>query len=130
MAYSVVLSKEEQQKNNQLFLQYQKEYNETHDKSILWNKMEPLLRVALAAAILKNNNNKPVKNFEDKIADGIIILIRRYVKNPDYNFGSLPTLVYYAALSVNKSKQVIFEERNVIPLEELESWQAKDYPIE
>ena len=112
MSYKVQLSKEEIKKANEDFLTYQAEYNKTHNKNILWFKMEPLIRTALAAAILKSNYNNEVKNFEDKLENGVIKLIRRYVKNPNYHQGSLPTFVHYGALLVNKTAQVIWEEQN------------------
>ena len=112
MSYKVQLSKEEIKKANEDFLIYQAEYNKTGDKNILWFKIEPLIRTALAAAILKSNYNNEVKNFEDKLENGVIKLIRRYVKNPNYHQGSLPTFVHYGALLVNKTAQVIWEEQN------------------
>ncbi len=129
MSYKVQLSKEEINKANEDFLIYQSEYNKTHNPNILWFKMEPLIRTALAAAILKSNcNNEVKKNFEDKLENGIIKLIRRYVKNPNYHQDSLPTFVHYGALLVNKTAQVIWEEQNFCQFEnEYETVMENDY---
>lgn len=128
MSYKVQLSKEEIKKANEDFLIYQAEYNKTHNKNILWFKMEPLIRTALAAAILKSNYNNEVKNFEDKLENGVIKLIRRYVKNPNYHQNSLPTFTHYGALLVNKTAQVIWEEQNFCQLDpELEKIREEAY---
>ena len=47
------LSKQEQKQAGILFQEYQAEYNKTHDTEVLWNKMVPLIKTALEAAIKK-----------------------------------------------------------------------------
>lgn len=128
MSYKVQLSKEEIKKANEDFLTYQAEYNKTGDKKILWLKMQPLIKTALAAAILKSNYNNEVKDFEDKLENGVVLLIRRYVKDHTYHQNSLPTFVHYGALLVNKTAQIIWEEQNFCQLDpELEKIREEVY---
>lgn len=114
-----VLSKEQQSANQQLFLTYQKEYNTTHDVNIVWFKLLPLIRLAMKPAILKLNKHNEVKDFEDKLEDAILLLITRYINNADYNYGSLATLCYWAAISVCRKKNVIAAEKYNLSYEEM-----------
>lgn len=102
----------QQQKNRQkLFSSLQEEYNKTHDTDILWYKMYPLLEDAVKSAILKVNKYNFVEDFEQKTIDGLDLLIARYIKRPDYNFRSLSTLAYWAAVYSSRQPNTIGHDK-------------------
>ena len=102
----------QQQKNRQkLFSSLQEEYNKTHDTDILWYKMCPLLEDAVKSAILKVNKYNFVEDFEQKTIDGLDLLIARYIKRPDYNFRSLSTLAYWAAVYSSRQPNTIGHDK-------------------
>lgn len=99
-----LLSTSEQRKAQKHFEDAQARYNATHDPNIVWFELVPLFRSAIRSSILKQNKGNFVQDFEDKVNEGVLNLASRYLKNPDYNYRSLPTLVYWAA------KYVCFKE--------------------
>lgn len=103
----------EQLKNRQaLFAELQKHYNETHNTDILWLKMYPLIEDAVKSAICKVNGiGNFIENFDEKVESALDLLIARYIKRPDYNFGSLPTLAYFAAIWASRKPNVIYEDK-------------------
>ena len=114
MACKDYITKEEQAENEKLFHQYQNEYNSNHDTGIVWNKMLPLFTKALGPAILKMNKHHFVERFDEKLENGVLTLVTRYIKNPDYHFeGTLATLCHYAALGECRKENVIGEESHV-----------------
>jgi len=106
-----VLSKEEQDEAQKKFEDAQARYNATHDKNIVWFELMPLFEAAIGPSILKQNKGNFVQNFEDKVNEGVLNLVQRYIKNPDYSFRSLPTLVYWAAKNVCFKESVVNAER-------------------
>lgn len=105
------VDKELQKKAQADFTYWQSEYNKTGDNDILWNKIEPLLRSAAGPNILKVNQYHEVKNFDEKVDDAVLLVLSRYKKNQNYNFGSLVTLMYYAAISVSHNPKVVAAEK-------------------
>ena len=105
------LTKQQQKNRQELFSKLQKEYNETHDTDILWYKMYPLLEDAVKSAILKVNKYNFVEDFEQKTIDGLDLLIARYIKRPDYNFRSLSTLAYWAAVYSSRQPNTIGHDK-------------------
>lgn len=103
----------EQLKNRQaLFTELQKQYNKTHDTDILWYKMYPLLEDAVKSAICKVNGiGNFIENFDEKVVAALDLLIARYIKRPDYNFSSLPTLAYFAAIWASRKPNVVYEDK-------------------
>lgn len=116
------LSKEEQKQAGILFQEYQGEYNKTHDTEVLWNKMVPLIKTALEAAIKKGNQHNEVRDFEDKVETGLFNIVARYIKNPEYHHGSLPTLVFFEALVQNRNPKTVFHERDCIQYDDWVEW--------
>lgn len=110
MACEKQLSKKEQAAAQANFEYWQAEYNKTGDKNIVWNNLLPIFRNALGPAILKGNMHHFVQNFEEKLDNAALTLVGRYLKNKDYNYNSLATLVYWAALAVNRKQSTIDEE--------------------
>lgn len=104
------VDKEAQKKAQEEFTKYQALYNQTGDISILWNNLEPLFRNAAGPNILKINKFHYVKNFDEKVDNAVLLIMERYAKNPKYNFESLVTLMYWAAISVCHNKNVVAEE--------------------
>lgn len=100
------LSQEHIAARQELFSQYQKEYNESHDKNILWLKMGPLIKDAVEASVMKINHNVYILNYNEKVETAYFSLMKRYTNNPDYNYGSLSTLAYYAALYSSRNKNI------------------------
>lgn len=105
------LTKEECKKRQDLFTQYQEEYNTTHDRKILWDKMYPLIHDACMSNILKLNKHHYVKEFDEKVSDVELLLIQRYINKPDYNFRSLVTLCYWAAVYICRNPNVIARDQ-------------------
>lgn len=105
------LTKQQQKNRQELFSKLQKEYNETHDTDILWYKMYPLLEDAVKSALCKVNKYNFVEDFEQKTIDGLDLLITRYIKRPDYNFRSLATLAYWAAVYASRKPNVIMSDK-------------------
>lgn len=111
MACEKQLTKEEQKKAQANFEYWQAEYNKTGDKSIVWNKLMPLFKDAMGPAILKMNKFHFVQKFDKKLDDATLTLVTRYLKNQNYNFGSLATLCYWAAVAVCRKSSTVDEER-------------------
>ena len=99
-----------QKEAQETFTYWQSEYNKTGDVSILWEHLEPLFRKAAGPCILKINMNHFVKNFEEKIDEVVLMLLERYKRKTSYNFGSLATLVYFAAFYVCRKENTVAEE--------------------
>lgn len=99
----------EQLKNRQiLFEQYQKEYNLNKSKEFFWEKLHPLILDAVKSAIIKVNGQVGfIPNYQYKVDLADDLLAKRYIGKPYYNFGSLPTLAYYAAVYASRQPQVI-----------------------
>ena len=104
------VDKEEQIRNQEEFTYWQNEYNKTGDVTILWEHLEPLFRKAAGPNILKINKFHYVKNFDEKVDNAVLLIMERYKKKPEYNFGSLVTLMYWAAVSVCHNKNTVAEE--------------------
>lgn len=104
------VDKEAQKEAQETFTYWQSEYNKTGDVSILWEHLEPLFRACAGPCILKINMHHEVKNLQDKIDDTVLMLLERYKKKPAYNFGSLSTLVYFAAFYICRKENTVAEE--------------------
>ena len=105
---TVPLTKEEQKQRQEKFLELQQKYNETGDKNILWFEMKPLIEDCCKSAVIKRNGkNGWFPNYEKKLEDAVDTIIMRYAKKQTYNYRSLVTLCYWAALgsSCNKNMQ-------------------------
>lgn len=111
MACENKLTVEEQAAAQANFTYWQAEYNKTGNKMIVWNKLMPIFKDALGPAILKMNNFHFVQNYEAKLDDATLTLVTRYLKNQNYNYNSLATLCYWAALAVCRKQSVIDEEK-------------------
>lgn len=92
------LSKAEQKRRQQVFSNAQAQYNQSGDKKILWEVMYPLIIDAVKSNVLKINCFHFVVDFDEKVDNAVTTIMNRYVKNKEYNFGSLVTLAYWAAV--------------------------------
>ncbi len=90
----------------ELFSEYQEDYNKSHNKEVLWLKMAPLIKDAIEAAVMRINNKGFILNYDEKVDIAFFSLMKRYTNNPDYNYGSLSTLAYYAALYSSRNKEI------------------------
>ena len=99
----------EQLKNRQiLFEQYQKEYNLNKDPAYFWAKLHPLILDAVKSAIIRVNGHVGfIPNYQYKVDIADDLLVKRYIEKPYYNFGSLPTLAYFAAIYASRQIQII-----------------------
>lgn len=99
----------EQLKNRQiLFEQYQKEYNLNKDPAYFWTKLHPLILDAVKSAIIRVNGHVGfIPNYQYKVDIADDLLVKRYIEKPYYNFGSLPTLAYFAAIYASRQLQII-----------------------
>ena len=130
-----MLTKEEQKQRQLLFEKYQEEYNKTGNLDLLWNKIYPLIVECCKSNVLKINGSYHknfVKNFDYKVDDAALTIIRRYVKNKEYHFGSLVTLCYFAALgsSRNKAIQNRDMEESLTHLTEDTDWHESEHIID
>ena len=107
------LTKQQQKNRQELFSKLQKEYNETHNADILWYKMYSLLEDAVKSALLKVNKYNFVEDFDEKTVDALDLLLTRYVRKPDYNFKSLATLSYWAAIYASRKPNVIMGDKAI-----------------
>lgn len=102
------LTKEQLKNRQNLFTQYQKEYNENKDVNFFWLKLHPLILDAVKAAVIKINGSVGyIPNYQEKVDIADDLLIARYIKSPEYNFNSLSTLAYFAALYASREKSII-----------------------
>ena len=107
------LTRQQIKNRQELFSRLQREYNETHDTDILWYKMYPLLEDAVKSALLKVNKYNFVEDFDEKTVDALDLLLTRYVRKPDYNFKSLATLSYWAAIYASRKPNVIMGDKAI-----------------
>lgn len=105
------LTRQQIKNRQELFARLQSEYNKTHNTDILWHGMYRLLEEAVKSAILKVNKYNFVEDFEDKTLDGLDLLLTRYINKPDYNFKSLATLSYWAAIYASRKPNVIARDK-------------------
>lgn len=113
------LTKEQLAKRQMLFTEYQKAYNDTHDTSILWLKMKPLIEDSIKSNILRLNKYNFVIDFDEKTDNATLLIMQRYIRNPSYNFTSLATLGYWAAVYACRKESIIQREKNTSSFEEL-----------
>ena len=95
-----MLSKDDQKKLTELYLQYQTEYNRTHDRSILWDKMRPMLVDMIANCAKKLSKGHFIPDFEHRIEAQTDRVVKRYLDNPDYNRDLPLTLAHYEAVNM------------------------------
>ena len=100
--YSIEKQKtvEEQKEDLDTYLAAQKKYNETGDKSILWNTMYPILIDMMSSAIKKKIKGRHINDLEDKVEEGAVAIIARYIKNPEKNYIYPKTAVYWMAVGL------------------------------
>lgn len=107
------LTRQQQKNRQELFSKLQKEYNETHNTDILWNRMYPLLEDAVKSALCKVNGvNNFIEDFDEKVVDALDLLLVRYIHKPDYNFRSLATLAYWSAIYASRKPNVIMRDKD------------------
>ena len=95
-----MLSKDEQKELTELYLQYQTEYNRTHDQSILWDKMRPMLVDMIANCAKKLSKGHFIPDFEHRVEAQTDRVVKRYLDNPDYNRDLPLTLAHYEAVNM------------------------------
>ena len=102
------LTKEEIKARQESFLSLQSEYNKTGSKELLWKQLYPLILDCCKSAVIKVNgyNKNFIKNYDEKVEDAVYTIMNRYVKRQDYNFSSLVTLCYFAALGASRNKAI------------------------
>lgn len=102
------LTKEQLKNRQALFEKYQKEYNSNKCKEFFWEKLHPLILDAVKSAIIRVNGQAGfIPNYQYKVDMADELLVKRYISKPNYNFGSLPTLAYFAAIYASRQTQVI-----------------------
>lgn len=95
-----MLSKDDQKKLTELYLQYQTEYNRTHDRSILWDKMRPMLVDMIANCAKKLSKGHFIPDFEHRVEAQTDRVVKRYLDSPDYNRDLPLTLAHYEAVNM------------------------------
>ena len=95
-----MLSKEEQKRLCKLYLEYQAEYNKTHDRNILWDNMRPLLVDMIANCAKKLSKGHYIPDFEHRVEAQTDRVVRRYLYNPSYNRDLPLTLAHWEAVNM------------------------------
>ena len=95
-----MLSKANQKELTELYLQYQTEYNRTHDKDILWNHMRPILLDMIGNTVKKLSKGHYVPDFEHRVESQTDRVVKRYIDNPSYNRELPMTLSYWEAVNL------------------------------
>ena len=121
----VPLTPAQMEARQRLFQELQKKYNESPDKNLLWFEMAPLIRDSVEANVMRINHYGFILNYEEKVDVAFFSIMKRYVDNPKYNFGSLVTLGYYAALYSSRNEAIQDKDK----LERL-GWISYEYYIE
>ncbi len=95
-----MLSKENQEKLCKLYLKWQREYNQTHDKNILWNHLRPLLVDMISNCAKKKCGNHFIEDFEWRVENQAERVIKRYIDNPQYNRSLPMTIAYWESINL------------------------------
>lgn len=95
-----MLSKAEQKELTELYLKWQKEYNETHDRSILWDHMRPLMIDIISNTVKKLSKNHFVNDIEHRVEMQTDRVIKRYIDNPQYNRDLPLTIGYWESVNL------------------------------
>lgn len=95
-----MLLKEEQKRLCNLYLKYQDEYNQTHNKDILWNNIRPLLVDMISNCAKKLSKGHYIPDFEHRVEAQSDRVVKRYIDNPQYNRDLPLTLAHYEAVNL------------------------------
>lgn len=95
-----MLLKEEQKKLCELYLKWQGEYNETHNKDILWIHIRPLLVDMIGNTVKKLSKGHYISDFEHRLECQVDRVIKRYIDNPQYNRELPMTIAYWEAVNM------------------------------
>lgn len=95
-----MLLTEEQEKLCKLYLKWQGEYNQTHDKGILWNNLRPLLVDMIGNMAKKLCKGHYISDFEHRLECQADRVIKRYTDNPQYNRDFPMTIAYWEAVNM------------------------------
>lgn len=95
-----MLLTEEQKELSRLYLKYQGEYNETHNKDILWNNIRPLLVDMIGNMAKKLCKGHFITDFEHRLECQVDRVIKRYIDKPDYNRDLPMTIAYWEAVNM------------------------------
>lgn len=95
-----MLLTEEQKELSQLYLKWQSEYNKTEDKDILWNHIRPLLVDMIGNMVKKLSKGHFINDFEHRLDCQVDRVIKRYIKNPQYNRELPMTIAYWEAVNM------------------------------
>lgn len=81
-------------------MEYQEEYNKTHDTDILWNNMRPLLVDMISNTVKKLSKGHFINDFEHRVEVQVDRVIKRYIDNPSYNRDLPLTVAYWEAVNM------------------------------
>ena len=95
-----MLLKEEQKKLCELYLKWQGEYNETHNKDILWIHIRPLLVDMIGNTVKKLSKGHYISDFDHRLECQVDRVIKRYIDNPQYNRELPMTIAYWEAVNM------------------------------
>lgn len=95
-----MLLTEEQKRLCKLYLTLQDEYNETHNKEILWNNIRPLLVDMIGNMVKKLSKGHFIPDFEHRLELQVDRVIKRYIDNPQYNRDLPMTIAYWEAINM------------------------------
>lgn len=109
------LTKDEIKIRQELFLSIQEQYNKSGSKKLLWEQLYPLILDCCKSSVIKiNGHNKNfIKNYDEKVEDATLTIMNRYIKNQNYNFNSLVTLCYFAALGASRNKTIQNKDKEI-----------------
>lgn len=95
-----MLLTEDQKRLCKLYLKWQDEYNETHNKEILWNNIRPLLVDMIGNMVKKLSKGHFIHDFEHRLELQVDRVIKRYIDNPQYNRDLPMTIAYWEAINM------------------------------
>ena len=95
-----MLSKAEQNRLCELYLEYQAEYNRTHDQNILWNHIRPLLVDMIGNTVKKLSKGHFICDYDHRLECQVDRVLKRYIDNPQYNRDLPLTIAYWEAVNM------------------------------
>lgn len=125
------INKQEVEEQERQYLEWQKEFNETGDRNILFFKMVPYLEQVIESNLVRmTNGNRTAEIYKGCSQEAALIVAKRYVKGlkagKPYSKDKPRTLAYWAAVMMNRTYRdrwlspVVYDRLNVEDLKENE----------
>lgn len=105
MAVRKQISKQKEEEEE--YLKWQKEYNETGCKDILWTHLYPYLVDTLQSCIasIVRGHQPKYMTYREVAEEGALIILKRYIKDPSYSKNKPKTMCYLEARNLCASSE-------------------------